>query len=223
MTTTWRQDAVNAIVAILQDEATANPTLLRKVYSSRPGSFGETPVAYVGPRSESIAHDSGTRTRTFDGLTVTIVDQTGDLLDNLVDNLVDRFDLFGNVQRVGSSIIELASVSDVDISVDGPDKSILYRGVVFSFGRTFKMEGRDATSKIAHLNPATATPEAITNAIVASGLPGTYPSPASSATAEAVVLALQAAGYIVGVLTAATATGELICTALIAAGLMDPA
>lgn len=148
MTTTWRQDVVSAIVAILQEESTANPTLLRKVYSSRPGSFGETPVAYVGGRSEVIDHDAGTRTRTMAGLTFTIVDsyrdnaQTGDLLDELVDNIVDRFDLSTNVQRVGSSILEITAVTDVDVNVEGPDKTVAYRGVVFTLARTFKPEGR---------------------------------------------------------------------------------
>ena len=147
MTTTFRHDIVAAVVAILQDEATANPTLLRKVYPSRPGSFGETPCAYVGQRSESVTHDAGTRTRTFDGLNFTIVDtyrdniQTGDLLDTLVDNLVDRFDIVANVQKVGSSILEITSITDVDVTIEG-DKTLVYRGVVFSLGATFKMEGR---------------------------------------------------------------------------------
>ncbi len=151
MTTTWRQDLVAALVAILQDEQTANPTLLRKVYSSRPGSFGETPAAYVGARHETITHDAGTRTRQFGNLTFVVVDsyrdnaQTGDLLDELVDNLVDRFDVSTNVQRVANAIIELTSVDDADIIMEGGgDKpAVAYRGVVFTVGKAAKWEGRD--------------------------------------------------------------------------------
>ena len=150
MTTTFRADIVAAVIAILEEESAANPTLLRKVYSSRPGSFGETPCAYIGAHSESITHDAGTRTRTFDGLTFTVVDtyrdntQTGDLLDELVDNLVDRFDLATNVQRVARSILALTSVADADIVVEpgGDRPTVLYRGVVFTLGGTYKPEGR---------------------------------------------------------------------------------
>jgi hypothetical protein len=149
VTTTWRADVTAAVVAILNDEVAANPTLLRKAYPSRPGSFGETPAAYISGRAESITHDSGTRTRTFDGLTFTIVDsyrdniQTTDPLDDVVDNLVDRFDIITNVQRIASSIIEITSIVDVDVELLRPDgTTVAYRGVVFTLGRTAKLEGR---------------------------------------------------------------------------------
>lgn len=152
MATTYRSDIVAALVAILEEESTASPTLLRKVYPSRPGSFGETPVAWVGPRDETITHDAGTRTRTFAGLQVLIADayrdnqQTGDLLDDLVDELVDRFDVPGaaGVQKVPNSVIQLTSVTDTDIELAKPDGgSVIYRGVVLTFGGSSKLEGRD--------------------------------------------------------------------------------
>src|SRR4029077_13283918 len=127
MTTTWRADVSDAIVAILNDQVAATPSLLKKAYPSRPGSFGELPAAYISARAESLTHDAGTRTRTFDGLSFTIVDsysdniQSGDRMDTLVDNLVDRFDLVANVQRIGSSIIEITSIVDVDVDLVRPD------------------------------------------------------------------------------------------------------
>jgi hypothetical protein len=153
MATTWRVDLRAAFVAILEEQSTATPTLLRKVYPNRPASFGETPAAYVSNLPERITHDAGTRTRTS-APEVVLVDtyrdnqQTGDLLDQLVDLLVDRFDLPANVQRIPNTIIELASITDTDIEVvgrreDAGDKSVLYRGVILGFGEdTAIMEGR---------------------------------------------------------------------------------
>lgn len=149
MPTTFRAQVVAAHVAILGDQKTATPTLLRKVTSSRPGSFSELPLAYVGSRDESITHDAGTRTRTFDGLTVELVDafadatQTEDRLDQLVDYLVDRYDLPGNVQRVPNTIIELTSVADGELAVEsGNGQSTFYRRVTLTFARTAIKEGR---------------------------------------------------------------------------------
>lgn len=148
--TTWRADLVAALVAILNDQRTATPTLLRKVYASQPGAFNELPVAYVGARPEAITHDASTRTRTIQ-TEVWVVDtyagdnvQDGDRMDQLVDALVDRFDVPGNVQRVGSSIIELTSVTDTDYPVTNPVTGQVtnYRACVFTFGKNAKLEGR---------------------------------------------------------------------------------
>lgn len=148
MATTWRSDLVEAHRVILEAQSTATPTLLRKVYTSQPGSFNELPLAYVGARNETVTHDAGTRTRTI-GIEVHLVDnysgdnvQGGDRMDDLVDLLVDRYDLTENVQRVGSSIIELTSITDTDLEVRGLERSVYYRDTVLVFGRSAKMEGR---------------------------------------------------------------------------------
>lgn len=147
MATTWRVDLRAALVAILEDQSAATPTLLRKVWPNRPQSFGETPCAYVSTIPERVEHDAGTRRRTSTPQVV-LVDsyrdnaQTGDLLDQLVDYLVDRFDLPGNVSRVPNTIIEIVSISDTDVEVNGPEKSLTYRGVVLGFDRTIILEGR---------------------------------------------------------------------------------
>ena len=151
--TTWRVDLRAALVAILEDQSTATPTLLRRVYPNRPASFPETPCAYVSNLPERITHTDQTRTRRS-APQVMLVDsyrdnqQTGDLLDQLVDLLVERFDLPGNVQRIPNTIIEIVSITDTDIEVtgrreDSMDKSVLYRGVLLDFGdSTAIMEGR---------------------------------------------------------------------------------
>jgi hypothetical protein len=147
MATTWRVDLRAALVAILEDQSSATPTLLRKVWPNRPQSFGETPCAYVSNMNERIEHDAGTRRRTTTPQVV-LVDsyrdnaQTGDLLDQLVDLLVDRFDLVGNVSRVANTIIELASVSDTDVEMLGTERTVSYRGVILGFDRTIILEGR---------------------------------------------------------------------------------
>ena len=145
MPTTWRVDLRAALVGILEDQSAATPTLLRKVYTNRPASFGETPCAYVGNMNERIEHDAGTRRRTSVPQIV-LVDtyrdniQTGDLLDQLVDYLVDRFD--DNVTRIGNTIIELVSVTDTDVEMVGAERTVTYRGVILGLDRTIILEGR---------------------------------------------------------------------------------
>lgn len=148
MTTTWAVDLGAALTAIWQDQATATPAQLRKVYRSQPGSIGETPCAYIGNVSETVIHDAGTRTRTT-GVDVVLVDtysgdnlQTSDRVDVLTDLITDRFDLVTNVQRVGSSIINYTGYRDTDIVLAKPDgSSVTYRGRIFSY-QAAKLEGR---------------------------------------------------------------------------------
>lgn len=147
MTTSWSTDLTAAIVAVWQDEATAHPDNVRKVYRSQPGSFGETPCAYIGDRAETITHDAGTRTRTTT-VEVVLVDtyrdnlQTSDLMDVTTDYISDRFDLPANVQRVGSSIISSTGYRDTDVTLAKSDgSSVLYRGRVFGYVCA-KLEGR---------------------------------------------------------------------------------
>lgn len=150
MTTSWRSDLVAAHVTILEAQSAATPTLLRKVYRTRPGSYNELPLAFVGGRPETLTHDAGTRTRTI-GIEVWIVDsyagdnqQDGDRMDDLIDALVDLYDDPSNVQRVGSSIIELTSITDTDLEVTNAASgtTTFYRACVLTFGKSSKLEGR---------------------------------------------------------------------------------
>lgn len=139
MATTFRNDAVAAITGLLTTFQAANPTLLRSVNRRRPGKFGETPLAYIGERAESLTHDSGTRTRTF-AIPVVVVDvlsdniETAGRLDLLVDLLVDVFT--ANPHAVANCLIEPVSVNDLEVEAGVPYAAIqiAIRGIV--------MEGR---------------------------------------------------------------------------------
>lgn len=148
MTTTFRSDAVGAVVAVLQAQQAATPDKLRAVYSSRPGSFPELPCAYVGNSDERITYSGQLRTRTMVGMTAVLVDdladsiETGDRLDVLVDLLVERFTAAYAQVSGGGSILALSSVSDTEVEVSGVNGPILYRGVILGFGESFITEGR---------------------------------------------------------------------------------
>jgi len=106
------------------------------------GNF-DLPGAYVGSRDESIDHTNGIRTRTFDGLTVTVVDVVTDnaeakaRMDALIDGLTDIFSAsYHGVD--GYSILEQTGVSEVPFEEGG----ISYLANELPFARTSKAEGR---------------------------------------------------------------------------------
>lgn len=138
---TFRVDLVDALYDLLVAYQTANPTLLRKVYRTRPGAFQELPSAFVGPRAETITHTAGTRERAIDP-TVVVVDsftdnvETGDRMDVLMDDLVDVFT--AGVRQIGTSIIEPTGVNPGELEASGA----IYRAEVISFARTSIREGR---------------------------------------------------------------------------------
>lgn len=148
---TARADVVASLRAVLVARRTASPTLLRAIYNARPGAFPETPCAYIGPRDESIAVSAQTKTRVFGGLTVVIVDtipdasEEADRMDILVDLLVGDFMTNRNLSGGGGKL-QFNSVSDTDISLDGPSGSVTYRAAVLGFGQTFVMEGLEAAA-----------------------------------------------------------------------------
>jgi len=149
MTTTARVDLTGAVVTVLQAQQTATPTLLRAVYVARPGSFPELPAAYVGNADERITYSSGTRTRTFTGLSAVIVDafsdamESGTRMDVLVDLLVDRFTAAYATVAGGSSILQLTGVRDTEVTVEAAGGvAAIYRGAILDFGETFISEGR---------------------------------------------------------------------------------
>lgn len=153
MSTTARSDLVAGLRTILLARQAASPTLLRKVYNARPGSFPETPCAYIGPRDEVIAITAQTKTRTFAGLTVVIVDtfadasEEADRMDDLVDLLVGDFMTYRNNVGGGGGKIQLSSISDTDISVStASGVTATYRGAVLTFGPSFIQEGLEATA-----------------------------------------------------------------------------
>ncbi|MEO8549312.1 MAG: hypothetical protein ABI678_05050 [Kofleriaceae bacterium] len=148
--TTARVDVVASLRTVLLARQTASPTLLRAVYSARPGSFPETPCAYIGNRDERIQFTAQTRTRTFAGLTVTIVDtlidavETEDRMDILIDLLVADFTTARNLVGGGGKL-QITSTSDAEVVLTGDTGAVTYRGCVIGFGDpanpTFIMEG----------------------------------------------------------------------------------
>ncbi len=151
MPTTFRSDAVGAVRAVLLARQAASPTLLRAVYNARPGSFPETPCAYIAGRNESITYSAQTRARTMVGLEVVIIDnlidasQVEDRMDDLIDLLVDDFWAATNSISGGRAQLQLTSVTDADVTLTG-DQAVTYRGAVLGFGDpanpTFIREGR---------------------------------------------------------------------------------
>lgn len=144
--TTALVDVVAALMSVLNAYHAAHPTLLRAVYSARPGGVSEVPFAFVGPRNETVVHTSGTRDRTLTP-TVVVVDtygdnaQTMDRLDVLQDGLMDAFT--AGVRVMGQGVIEQTAVRDGDIEFTGPERVTFYRARTFEFDRTLVTEGRN--------------------------------------------------------------------------------
>lgn len=151
MATTFRVDVVAAIRTVLLARQTTSPTLLRAVYNARPGSFPETPCAYIGARNERITYTAQTRERAMVGLEVVIVDnlidasQVEDRMDVLIDLLVDDFTAAYAAVSGGGGLLQLTSVTDADVTLTG-EQIVNYRGSVLGFGDTanptFIREGR---------------------------------------------------------------------------------
>jgi hypothetical protein len=151
MSSTARADMVAHIRTVLLARAAASPTLLRKVYNSRPGAFPETPAAYIGPRDEALGVSAQVRTRQFSGLSAVIVDavvdasEEADRMDLLIDLLVADFATNRNVSGGGGKL-ELSSISDTDITLQGPSNTVTYRGAVLTFGNAFISEGLETAA-----------------------------------------------------------------------------
>jgi hypothetical protein len=138
---TFRVDLVDALYDLLIAYQTANPTLLRRVYRTRPAAFEELPSAFVGPREEAITHTSGTRERTI-APSVVVVDtftdniETGDRMDVLMDDLIDVFT--AGVSQIPWAIIEPTGVTPGELEASGA----IYRAESIAFARTTIREGR---------------------------------------------------------------------------------
>ena len=138
---TFRVDLVDALYDLLVAYQTTNPTLLSRVYRTRPAAFQELPSAFVGGREESITHTSGTRERTI-APSVVVVDtftdniETGDRMDVLIDDLVDVFT--AGVSQIPWAIIEPTAVIPGELEASGA----IYRAESIQFARTTIREGR---------------------------------------------------------------------------------
>lgn len=141
--TTARQNLSDGLVAVLNGIKAANPTLLRQVWSSRPGSFPEVPAAYIGSLDEIVTHDSSTRKRSFVA-TVVLVDKlidnqdTGNRIDALVDLCVEwftrNFQIVTDANSVVITALQQTSGVDGEETVDGPTVSVHYANHTMTFG-----------------------------------------------------------------------------------------
>jgi hypothetical protein len=144
MASTARSQYVAAVMALLNTYKSSNPTLLRAVYTSRPASIGETPVAFIGPRNEQIEHSMSVQTRTFVGLTLVLVDvitdnqESADRMDDLVDAIVD---VIASNPRAVPSLGVLAATGVEDVELDYG--TTVYRASVINLSGTFAKEGLD--------------------------------------------------------------------------------
>lgn len=119
---TFRDDVVSHLASIAQTYATANPTLLRRVWRAQPGSFAELPAVFIANRPETIEADAGTLRRTIETAVVVIdaytsdAEQTVDRMDVVVDALVSALALDANA-HVGGGIIDVGGVVDGDLPI----------------------------------------------------------------------------------------------------------
>lgn len=135
----------NALYTLLTDQATATPTLLRKVYRFRPGGLAEKPAAWVGDLNEDLVYDMGTRARTIlaeifvaDNFPSDLVTSADDF-DALRDALIERFT--SNSAVIPVTVLELLNVTDGDLSLQGAERVTVYRGMTLT-ARLRIWEGR---------------------------------------------------------------------------------
>lgn len=124
MATTMRAQFRAALVGILEDFQTANPTLLRQTYRARPASF-HPPMAYVGPITEpTIQHKFGARRRRLMRAPLLLVEglyenaETSDRLDVLADAMIDYLTI--EHDRVsGRTLLQAVSSEEVELDLGG--------------------------------------------------------------------------------------------------------
>lgn len=141
MASTFRQDLITGMLAMLNAYIAANPTLLVRAFKVRPGNLVATdlPCAYIDLRPETIAHAAGVRTRTMSP-SVVVVDRLTDnaetltRLDSLTDALVDWFTGYPHI--VAGTVWDQMTVGDESVS-EGTE------AVRFTFGNIEVIEGRN--------------------------------------------------------------------------------
>lgn len=124
VTTTHRNDIVTGLKAMLDAFAAANPTYLNGTFRSRPASMGDRPLAFIGPRNETINNEGVIFQRDIPGQVVFVwapsADQRelADVRDDIVDAFVgyarERPHAISNQTACGP-----ARVEDVELELDG--------------------------------------------------------------------------------------------------------
>ena len=142
MTTTVRADLVAGITTMMTAYITANPTLLRRHFRSRPPSVGtDLPCSFCDLRPEQVHYANGLRDRIIQP-SVVVVDrltdngETLDRFDVLVDGLMDHFQGYPHI--IAGSIWSDMTVADESYQ----DGDSYYAAVRFIFTDFQKSEGR---------------------------------------------------------------------------------
>jgi hypothetical protein len=147
VSTTFRQDLVQAIVDSLDVFIAANPDKLRRSELARPPSvIGDMPLAFVDSRDERIHWDRGTMERV---MTVPIVIvwplydnvETVRKVDVLVDAIVDHFNI-NSLHFVPNSSWTDATIADEDYPVASDDGTVRHFYAMRLSFVVSKMEGR---------------------------------------------------------------------------------
>lgn len=145
MTTTGAQDVAAGLLSILDTYKAAHPTHIRKTFSYRPGSYAETPCAYIDLGPERIHHDAGTRQRTFSPVVTwlgTFSETDLALRDAVRDGLVDAFTAGVSVVP-GMVIVQTgAEPSEETVTNQATGTTKVYPTLVLTFEEIVLQEGR---------------------------------------------------------------------------------
>lgn len=143
MTTTFRADTTNNLVAMATDFQTSYPTLLLRVYPRRPKGFtGDLPAVYVGSHNETLVPSVGRWQRTMEPQLVLVGNPSGseaeiaDEMDTLVDTFLDWCNT--RPHAISSNTVAWpAQVRDVELEID----DVVYPAAVVTF-TALAAEGR---------------------------------------------------------------------------------
>lgn len=142
LTTTFRTDVCDGLLACLNAVVAANPTLLKRAYRARPSNITpDLPAAFIADRSESGFHDSQLRNRTM-SVSVVVVREYSDNMedaaafDALVDILLEAFTAVP--QLAVGTMWDKYTWADEEYQIG----DYLYPAVRFTFQNITDMKGR---------------------------------------------------------------------------------
>lgn len=144
MPTTFRSDVAAGLYAMLVGFQAANAGMVNAVFRSRPASFGDRPLAYVGPRNEDVNHTGNVlfqrrMTPTVAFLWAPSADQRE--LADVRDDVVDAFLAYALARPHAISNTTVTSptrVEDVELELDGT----FYPASIVTFGDSLSLEGQ---------------------------------------------------------------------------------
>lgn len=138
----WRATTRQTLFDFLDTYKTANPTVLRQVHKTRPGSFRELPCAFIGEVGLTFLHAGQVR-QTGGAAELVFVagladnTEAKDKLDAVVDAITEA--LTDDPHVLGANTVcEPMSISDDAIEQGG----VVYTAVTLTVGRITIVEGR---------------------------------------------------------------------------------